>query len=515
MDNTTPQPEVSDTTIQPEVSTPETKPDSKLSRLSKRFKSFAKTRRGKVVLFTVFILVVGGIAGGVYLYLNPKSEPELLISETIASDRIYDNYDFIYNSEDNKLIAATADRLKQLEIVSGEEKIMDYIISPDKRKITYSLSDMDYKTKITSTNADMTKLDFDPVAFTIYELDLETGTNTLIWSEESYELGATIQQLYKQKIVVYPDSYVVVEDWWTGVPYSYPVSNVQVENDIEAGYEYTYMPYDLGETLRKKSIKLYSYNSDGSRIVFASQGKAMVFNRADGTSQELVFPGDITNNCYSTGADWVSSIMVFDLTCNYEYSERRFVLDGLNLTEIDNTLSLGGPLTAVLTRPDYTLATMYSRQWPADFTPSLNILDFTTRSISNVKDLAEYENILSVETVGSDIDIFASKIPIEGSNDGWYGWTEATYVFYKYNKVGNTMEKLSEFVLPTDIYNLAYNLTDSTFSYYRTYRASTESIIEYRIINLETLEETELLTIKVDNDSVLYYKPKLVWFDVE
>lgn len=490
--------------------------DTRAQRFLKRIKNFAKTRKGKVVLGVVSVLVIALIVALIFVLSKQPAadEPNIQVSESIASDKIYDNFDFIYNSEDNKLIASSVDRLSQLEIVSGTGKIIDYIISPNKKKIAFSVSDPDYKSKIFSTNADMTLLNFNPVPFKIYELDLETGVNAEIWSVDTYEIGATSQQLYKQKTVIYPDSYAVGVDWW-GVPFSYPVSNVQVENDIEAGYSTTHIPYDLQENLQKASIKLFDYNSDGNKIVFASKGKTLIFDGTNSTVEQLVFPGDITNNCYSISGDWVSSIVVFDLICNYEYSQRRFVIDGLNLTEIDSTLTIGGPLIAVLTKPEYTLVTMRSKQYPPDFTPSLNMLDFTTRSVNNVKDLTEHENLVSVETVGSDIDVFASKIPIEGSSVGYYGWTEATYVFYKYNKSGNTIEKLSEFILPIDIYNLSYNLSNETFSYYRTYRASTESIIEYRIVNLTTFEETELLTIKVDNDSVLYYKPKLVWLDTE
>jgi hypothetical protein len=504
-------------TEEPVVTNPvETKKPSRFSNAKTRFKQFAKTRKGKAILLLVVLILVGAVSGIVFLIKRNQSvsdEPQIVISETIASDKIYDNYDFIYNSEDDKLIASTADRVKQLEIVSGEEKIVDYIISPDKRKILYSLSDKEYKSKIISTNADLTKFNFSPVAFSIYELNLETGENKKVWSVDKYEVGATVQQIYNQKVVIYPDSYAVGYHWIDGSPFSYPVSNVQVENDIAAGYNTTYLPYDLSDTLSKKAIKLYSYNSDSDKLLFKVEGKVMMYNLADGTSQDLIFPGDITNNCYSYTGSWVGNIVVMELSCNYNYSERRFYLNGTTLVEIDNQMNLGGPLRAIVTKPEYTLAVMRSEKYPQDFNPSLNVLNFNPRSIRNVTDLVENEEYVTVETLGSTIDIVASRMPVKET--ATYYWTEATYTFLQYNRESNTLEKLQEMVLPFDIYNIAYNVPNNSLSYYRTYRASTESIIEYRILDLATKEDKELLTIKVDNDSVLNYKPKLVWFDIQ
>jgi hypothetical protein len=286
---------MNDTTIQSDASTDATESStptseqrvSRFSSLKLKFGNFLKTKRGKAFIFLLILIVLAGAAGTVYLSRQKPTEPDVIVSETIASDKIYDNFDFIYNSEDNKLIASTADRLKQLELVSGEEKIVDYIISPDKRKILYSLSSSEYKSRIVSPNADLTKFIFSPVAFKIYELNLETGENKLIWSVDKYDVGATTQQLYNKKTVVYPDSYAVSEI--NGIPYSYPISNVQVENDIEAGYNSVYLPYDISETLRMKSIKLISYNSLSDKLIFSVEGGLVMYNLSDSTTKDIKF----------------------------------------------------------------------------------------------------------------------------------------------------------------------------------------------------------------------------------
>jgi hypothetical protein len=505
---------MNDTTIQSDASTDATESStptseqrvSRFSSLKLKFGNFLKTKRGKAFIFLLILIVLAGAAGTVYLSRQKPTEPDVIVSETIASDKIYDNFDFIYNSEDNKLIASTADRLKQLELVSGEEKIVDYIISPDKRKILYSLSSSEYKSRIVSPNADLTKFIFSPVAFKIYELNLETGENKLIWSVDKYDVGATTQQLYNKKTVVYPDSYAVSEI--NGIPYSYPISNVQVENDIEAGYNSVYLPYDISETLRMKSIKLISYNSLSDKLIFSVEGGLVMYNLSDSTTKDIKFE---EHGCYANSGSWVGEIMVMNVRCDSGYSEKRFTLNGDTLNEIDIHLGLGGPLTAILTKPDYTLAIMHPPTYPRTFKPSLNILDFNTKVTTNIVDLVDNEDFISIETIGSQSDIVASKLPLETERF----WSEATYTFFEYNKETNSLVKLQQMVLPYDIYNIAYNTNSNSLSYYRTYRASTESIIEYRIMDLATQADQELLTIKVDNDSVLYYKPKLVWFDVE
>lgn len=524
MDTTTVTPEES---LKVEPKSNESARDTKLeerkaTRFS-RFKTFAKTKRGKIILSSCLIFGFGLITAVGLLTALRSTEPDIIVADNIASNKIYENYDFIYNSEDNKLIASTTDKLRELEIISGEEKIMDYIISPDKKKIAYSLSDKNYKNKITSTNADITKFRFEPVAFTVYELNLETGENKLIWSTDRYELGATQQDLYKDKMIVYPDSYSITWNNYDSngnylsypVSYSTPISYVEYVDDIDGGYNSSYLPTDLYYELGTLEIKLISYNSESSEILLASDKDLLVYNTISSTTTNLLLPDDnVDKNCYAESGQWKElEIVYINFSCYHAFKNQLYIIQDERLIELEPNTQYTGILSPLIFDADYTVVlqqkiyTNYS-----EFKPNLNIFNYDTRELKRIQDLEENQYSLIVEVVGSDDNVILLSKPIVEDQSNW---GERNYTLHKYIEENNSLEGIAEIRLPNDLSNFIYNARNNTLSYYRRYSASTETIIEYKTIDLNTKEEKEILSIKVDNDSVVNYKPKLIWLDLE
>ncbi len=488
----------------PKEPTVEVKTESKFQKFKRKFKSFAKTRKGKIVLGVGGILTVGSVIGLVLL-LSKKpgaQEPNIQVSETIASDKIYDNYDFVYSSEDTRLIATTYDGAKQLELVIGEAKILDYIISPDKRKITYVLSDVNYKNKITSPNVDITKFNFYPVGFSIYQLDLETGDNSLIWSRDRIELPATNQRLYKQKEVILPDSYAIGYDW-NGMPYSYPVSYSEFIDDIEGGYISTYLPYDLSMLLTRGDIRLINYSDTGASILFLAESKLFSFSNTSETLAEISGEEQI-NNCFPGYLRFFSNIIFHHTQCGTTI----FSVTNNSLAKYSGLQVNNGELKPLqATTQGNLLAEVNYYGYPRQSPDSLNFVNLSTNSINKIQDLADEDSAKELEVIRSEniYTILASDITEPSGQI-----VNQNIKLMKYNADSNLFEVVSTLILPADAGNLIYDESTNSLTFFITYRSTSQVIIEYKTVNLETMKETLLSTTKAPSDSVLVYRPKLL-----
>lgn len=483
--------------------------ETKASRLSK-LKTLAKTRKFKIAAAIVSVVLLCMIAV-IALVLNGSKTPEVQIAPNIASDKIYDNYDFIYNTDDNKLVASTLDKVKQLELVSGDEKIMDYVISPDKKRITYSLSDKDYKNKIFASNMDVSKLKFDPIAFKVFELNLETGENKLIWSTDRIDLGATNQQIYNKKIVIYPDSYSVYVNEYDEL-ISYPVSYVEYVDDIAAGYNTSYLPYDLSNRLGAHEIKLVGYDSDNTKIILLQGNELLLYNIADSNISKFSVSTDGNPDCVPYNKNIINNIVSMYLGCGYAGYQKAFALKDRNFTDIYNEVQHSGSLSIITAKNENAIVQNYYPYNPPETNrPSINRLNINDKSLTKIRDLEKSETTHQIEVIGSDDIYLLTSLPEDTEN--YSG--DRIYTINRYNNEDNTMSPIESIKLPQDLYNFIYNPAKNTLSYYRNYNAATETIIEYRIVDIQTKEEKELLSIKVSNDSVLYFKPKLVWLGID
>lgn len=477
-----------------------------------RFKAFSKTRKGKIVIAVSCVIGLLVLVGVIFLVSSLlKKKPDVQIAENIASSKIYDNYDYIYNNEENNLIASTIDRSKQLEIISGDTKLVDYIVSPNKKKITYSVSDPDYKSKVKSPNIDLTKINFPPIAFKVYELNLETGDNTLIWETNEIQLKSTKEQLYDKKKVLFPDSYALAYNG--SYVYSYPVSYYGDVDDIEKGYRIDYLPWDLSQELSTKIMRLISYSDNSEDILMTVGNNFLIYNIQTAQTASLPSPVALSSggiDCSSSG-DWEGDIFRFGMNCQQYYGGPN------NIYKIDNnvirTLNVNSPTTGgyypIQITDKFTLITSYPGYTGGQsIKNTLDSVDVNTYKTTKIFEIENNTYAVNVESKDKNL------IAIVSLKDNDHRLNR----IYSLNEFDFTNSSLSEIIkveLPSDAQDLTYDQDANTISYYRRYQASNESIIEYKVVDLSNNEEDELLTIKVSNQSVLYYKPKLVWLDRE
>ncbi len=471
-----------------------------------KLKKFLSRRRNKVivaVIFLLLILVIGVIIALVFL----RNEEAVVVSENIAEAEVFTQYDYVYNTEDNKLVASTIDKSKQIDLLKSNELIVDYIVSPDKKRIVYSISDKFYKSKITSENLDLTKVNFDPVAFKVYELNLETGENNLIYTAENIKLGKTSEQIYHKRLLVYPDSYVSYTDYYGNV-ISYPISYTETIDDLDKGYMINYLPWDLSEELRRKELKLIDINDDSNKVLLAYENKLIEYDLVNKQSKDINLDGDTFNNCYiNANGRWANTYLNINVSCNGSGQTRVYKINGSSLENITSHIT-DKPYAYILNLTDeYVLITESLSHY--NNTANFRVFRFEGSTSSVISNFEYPNNVVNVENDLGEI-MYAQSVYDETKQYGAY----REFIFNTVDE-SNKITELFKLELPVDINELTYLKDSNLITYYRRFYGYGDVVIEYVNVDLETQESDELLYTKVQSGSVLSYKPKLVWLNLD
>jgi hypothetical protein len=507
---------------------------SKLERFKAKFKLLiisAKKHKIRTAILSLILIALIATPISALLILKKDSPTNIKIAENIAEEGFATTYDYIFNPDDTTLAASNISGDKYLELINSDAIIVDYAISPNKEKIAYLIAPKDYKKKITSPNVDLTKFnDVPPVGFELYELNLKTGKNKKLWSRDSIKLSATEQQMYKKKTVIYPDSYMVGETYeyllsypsngeppfyeWMPVSYTYPVSHVEYIDDIEGGYVTESMPWDLHRELQFKTVSIIGYDENSQKLAISKDNQISIFKDA-GSETNYDLP---IKNCYahvSTKKKIIGNIVAISyLECeDYLNSGTKiYRLDSGKTSELLGTHAIqSARLISEFVNDQFGLVLSYPAYYHGgygNYTPAADVLliNLADNSLEGLKKLEERN---SMGEVMASLPTVAFTVATSQE----YGATNK-YTFSQFSSENKSFTTLGEIELPSDIQDLSYDYDSKTISFYRNYNANNESIIEYRMINLETKEEKELKTIKVSRKSVFYYKPKLVWLNI-
>jgi hypothetical protein len=508
---------------------------SKLERFKAKFKLLIiSAKKHKIRTAILSLILIALIAAPISALIILKKEPttNIKVAENIAEEGFTTTYDYIFNPDDTTLAASNISGDKYLELINSDAIIVDYAISPNKEKIAYLIAPKDYKKKITSPNVDLTKFnDVPPVGFELYELNLKTGKNKKLWSRDSIKLSATEQQMYKKKTVIYPDSYMLGESYqyalsypsngeppfydWMPISYTYPISHVEYIDDIEGGYITESMPWDLQRELQFKTVSIIGYDENSEKLAVSKDNQISIFKDA-GSETNYDLP---TENCFayiSASKKLIGNIISLTyLECeNYQQSGTKIyrledgkaweLLGGhaVENSRLDSQF-VNSEFALVMSYPNYYY---YAGPGGGSSTTDLLFIDLTKGTLDGLKTL-EKLNFVTRVTASNPTIAFTVATSQE------YGATNK-YTFSQFSSESKSFTTLGEIELPSDIQDLSYDYDSKTVSFYRNYNANNESIIEYRMINLETKEEKELKTIKVSRKSVFYYKPKLVWLNI-
>lgn len=492
--------------------------ENRLTRIEK-LKSFLKKRKKLVLGLTIIVFLLVGI---IVIILVPKNQQvKITVNDKVAEKVSKTKYDYIYNPNENTLAAATVSGDNYLELINSNSIIVDYAVSPNNQKVAYIIAPKDYKSKITSENADITKFsNVAPVGFELYELNLKTGENKKLWSRESIQLGRTTLNLYPLKTIVHPDSYEVGyyyntiisytengDPFYTYEPvsYTYPISFVEQVEDQSHGYANDYFPYDLDLKLRANTISLIGYDENSENLAVIKENQITVFNNQS-IPTNYDFP---YSNCYSdisTKKTFVNNtISITALFCSdyVNSGPKVFKIQNGGLDEIMRALyPQQSWLNPALVKDDYALVLSY----PNRAGTNVQLLYVNTQPVNSTV-LEELKDKWFLEVNSSTPTVaFGARISNEQSSN-------AKYTISTFDKENKTFSNIGEIELPLDVKDFHYDYQSKDLTYYRNYQASNESIIEYKSINLETKQEKDLKTIKVANSSVLYYKPKLIWLN--
>lgn len=502
-----PEAKVEETKIS-ETKSKETVKTSKFQTYKHRFKAFAKTRKGKIVITTSVVVSIILILGlGLVVFALSRNKSDVKIAEDITANKIYDYYDYVYNT-DHQLIASSVDGTRRLEILSAEEVIIDFIISPDRSKIAYSLSDDNYKDRIKFKHGDISGLNFNPIAFSAYELNLETGENKLIWEQAEDIILEIDWPIYKEKIIVNPDRVISYPNEWG--PYSYPVSYITSEEDPSQGYISEELPYALQMELNNKSTRLLSYDSESQQIMMGSEHNIIITDPSLSINQILPTGEDYGTNCWITSGIWVNQSISIDFRCFEGGFSRLYSLSNGSLERLSTINQVGIQERSYLLKDDYSLNfvdSAYSSDNP-DFIDNLQRLDLDTGDYITIKDMQDGESAVKVISSQNVVALIVHNNTFQ---------PRYTYYLVNYNNEVKTLEPIGEVTLEKWLAELSFNITDRTASYYRESTVNSETIMEYIMVNIDTLVETQLATLPKKLNPFPYSNNnfELIWLNLE
>lgn len=482
--------------------------DTKLPKtsLKDKLKKFFSRKRNIFIVVSIVLLLITVIVI-VVLSIILKQEEKIVVSEDIAEQEVYIKYDYVYNTEDNKLVASTIDKSKQIDLLKSNELIVDYVVSPDKKRIIYSISDKNYKSMVTSTNMDLTRVNFEPVAFKVYELNLKTGENSLIYSTGNIQLGSTSYDIYHKRLLVYPDSYVSYTDYYGNVV-SYPVSYTEYIDDLDKGYMINYLPWDLSEELRRKELKLIDINDDSNKVLLAYENKLVEYDLVNKQTKDINLDGNTYNNCHvNAGGKWANTYLNISVSCNGSWQGRIYKFSGTQLEDLTSQIMKQEYPYILNLTDEYVLFREYQDNYSNGIDFKIHRFNSSTSTI--VSNLSYPSGVVNVENDLGEI-MYAQSFYDDSKRYDAY----REYTFSSINDSDKSTE-LFKLELPIDINELTYLKDSNIVTYYRRFYGYGDIVIEYVNVDLETKESDELLYTKVQSSSVLSYKPKLVWLNLD
>lgn len=455
-------------------------------------------------------------------------------------------YDFVFNPSSGVLALTNDEGSKYKEILVTDEIILDYDISPNKKSIVYTAAPKDYKTRIFASNFDVSKFNNIPaVAFALREFNIETGEKRTLWFVDTIEIKPTTQKLYNTKQIVHPDSYVVYGNYemvykqptnidptvysyplsyenenngeyaYEYVLHSYPISYIEYVDDLEGGYLFSdYLPWDSSTDLTAKSLQLIGYDETSNKIAVFKENTVTIFG---GTEQKkYVIPDSNNCNIYNINSSFDAYysnnyLGLENISCiNENTYQKYYKVTENDLEDIVPELHVDfGNFTLVETTPDYLMLASYPRYgyfYEKDLQPMSLVLRDNSTGLWNKVAEDKIMPKTSIMKIDSDIECVLLKNPIDSTE-----YTEYLYSINGFDFLSKELTEIATLTLPKDILNPHFDSKTREFSYARRYSSSSESIIEFRTVNVDTKEERELKTFKIRNDSVMFYNPKILW----
>lgn len=505
----------------------------------------SKNKKKVAVLFVAILIILTVLV--VFIINTSKSS---LKNDTGKITTLTDNelpvYDFVFNPSSGVLALTNGEGSKYKEILVTDEIILDYDVSPNKKSIVYTAAPKDYKTRIHASNFDVNKFNNIPaVAFALREFNIETGEKKTLWFADTIEIKPTTQKLYNSKQIIHPDSYVVYGNYevvykqpayidpsvysyplsysnennneyaYEYVLHSYPISYIEYVDDLEGGYLYSdYLPWDSSNDLTTKSLQLIGYDETSSKIAVLKENTVTIFE--DSSQKKYIIPDSDNCKIYNINSSFdayysYNYLGLENISCINENTYQKYykVTDN-ELVNIVAELNVDfGYFPLVEVTQDYLMLASYPGYGyynEKDSQPMSLVLRDNLTGLWNKVAEDKIMPKTSIMKIDSDIECVLLKNPIDSTE-----YTEYLYSLNSFDFLNKELTEIGTLTLPKDILSPHFDSKTREFSYARRYSSSSESIIEFRTVNVDTKEERELKTFKIRNDSVMFYNPKILW----